>query len=65
MLLNSNGHHIIYDNPKSWGVVLIVFSMFGFGNKFPDLTVAKTTSIFARMLRRINYVAIKNSVQKL
>ena len=30
ILLNSNGHNIIHDNPRSWGVVLIFCCMFGF-----------------------------------
>jgi len=53
ILLNSNGHNIIYDNPKSWGVVLIFCCMFGFGNKFPGLTVAKTTKDICHNIKKI------------
>ena len=53
ILLNSNGHNIIHDNPKSWGVVLIFCCMFGFGNKFPGLSVAKTTKDISYNIKKI------------
>ncbi len=53
VLFNSNGNNIIHKNPKSWGLVLIFCCMFGFGGKFPNLNVAKTTKDIAQNIKKI------------
>ena len=53
ILFNSNGNNIVYNNSKSWGMVLIFCCMFGFGGKFPGLNVAKTTKDIAQNIQKI------------
>tara|TARA_B100000073_G_scaffold194859_1_gene161377 strand:- start:170 stop:997 length:828 start_codon:yes stop_codon:yes gene_type:complete len=65
ILLNSNGHNIIHDNPKSWGVVLIFCCMFGFGNKFPGLSVAKTTKDISYNIKKIKLSGTKEFSSKI